>query len=105
MRKKHYSSMLYRHQSPQPQHQLSYYGKNVSTSHNQSFSFSPTSTCNPIEIPMIKDLIKQFQFLSPILNGFSFPAIDESPESLEMENPECSEFKIVEFSTEAKTPL
>lgn len=54
---------------------------------------------------MIKDLIKQFQFLSPILNGFSFPAIDESPESLEMENPECSEFKIVEFSTEAKTPL
>lgn len=104
MRKKHYSSMLYRQLSPHQHQQLSYYGKNASSS-NQSFSFSPSSACNPLEIPMIKDLVKQFQFLSPILNGFSFPAIDESPESLEMENPECSEFKIVEFSTDAKTLL
>ncbi len=54
---------------------------------------------------MIKELIKQIQFMSPILNELqSFAVIEESPECLEGEdeNPECSEFKIVEFSSGAK---
>lgn len=66
-----------------------------------------TSPQNPYEIPMIKDLIKQIQLLSPVFNGSGgYEAADESPEIDDfINNPECSEFKIVEFETSGQKAL
>lgn len=51
---------------------------------------------------MITDLLKQIQLLSPVLNG-DVEAIEELPEEeIEVENPECSEFKYVEFQYDKK---